>query len=112
MLFYLILFLNESKLGEALTLLPSFDHKVGPKYLIECLQTRTHIVSIEHDKSSPLGIDTVIPQGSILGLPFIMHVSDLHSLIQSSKIKMYADDTVLYYSASSLPETEMKLNLD
>ena len=77
------------------------------------LKNRTQIVSIQHDYSSPLGIDTGVPQGSILGpILFIMYIDDLHSCLQFTKFMMYADDTVLYYSAPLLPEIEMKLNLD
>jgi len=38
-----------------------------------------------------------VPQGSILGpLLFILYIDDLHSVVKSSSIKIYADDVALY----------------
>ena len=43
-----------------------------------------------------------IPQGSILGpLLFILYINDLHSLVKSSSLKIYADDVALYAAVSS-----------
>jgi len=41
-------------------------------------------------------------QGSILGsLLFILYINDLHSLVKSSSLKIYADDVALYAAVSS-----------
>ena len=54
-----------------------------------------------------------VPQASVLGpVLFILYINDLVSSVQFSKVMMYADDTVIYYSSPQLSEIELKLNLD
>ena len=43
-----------------------------------------------------------VPQGSILGpLLFILYIDDLHAVVKSSSLKIYADDVALYAEVSS-----------
>ena len=54
-----------------------------------------------------------VPQGSILGpLLFTIMVNDLPGVTSTSKILMYADDTVLLCSAKQIDELEFHLNKD
>ena len=56
-------------------------------------------------------ITSGVPQGSILGpLLFILLVNDLPSTVVHCSLLMYADDTVLFYSAKDVNVIEEKLN--
>ena len=48
-----------------------------------------------------------VPQGSLLGpLLFLTYINDLHVACQEAKIFLFADDTVLLYSAPTLAELQ------
>ena len=54
-----------------------------------------------------------VPQGSILGpLLFIVFINDLSDHLENSKIVMYADDTVIYFSNNDITIIESSLNKD
>ena len=54
-------------------------------------------VMINGHYSEWLAVLSGVPQGSILGaLLFILYITDLHSLVKSSPLKIYADDAALY----------------
>ena len=51
-----------------------------------------------------------VPQGSVLGpLFFLIYVNDLQSALDDCKIKLYADDTVLYQAGFDSNHAEFKL---
>ena len=77
---------------------------------LACRQQKT----IVGDSESAWGaLCSGVPQGSILGpLLFTVMVNDLPSVTTNSKIMMYADDTVLFYSAKKVDEIESSLNED
>ena len=75
------------------------------------LQDRTQVVDYQGVSSDPEGVSVGVPQGSILGpLLFILHVNDLPEAVIRCNLLMYADDTVLFYSASQASIIEEKLN--
>ena len=60
--------------------------------------------------SSQKAVSCGVPQGSILGpLLFVIHLNDLPQVLMNSKISLYADDTVVYYEASDVGETQLML---
>ena len=66
------------------------------------LTSRSQCVVINGHYSEWLPVLSGVPQGSILGpLMFILYIDDLHSLVQSSSLKIYADDVALYAAVSS-----------
>ena len=67
------------------------------------LNNRRQCVQYEVKLSEKQHIAYGVPQGSILGpILFILYVNDIISSVNSSKILLYADDTVLLFSGKSV----------
>ena len=77
------------------------------------LSSRTVVTSINNSISSARPVAVGVPQGSILGLLlFLIFINDLPQCLNNCKSILYADDTLLYYSAKSTTELEAKINAD
>jgi hypothetical protein len=77
------------------------------------LSSRTVVTSINNSTSSARPVTVGVPQGSILGpLLFLIFINDLPQCLNNCKSILYADDTLLYYSAKSTTELEAKINAD
>ena len=71
------------------------------------LTTRTQTVNFGNVLSTNSNVDYGVPQGSILGpLLFILFINDLPQCLENCSISMYADDTVIYYSAAILKSVQ------
>ena len=72
---------------------------------------RTQVVDCHDVSSAAESVSIGVPQGSILGpLLFILHLNDLPDVVVECCILMYADDTVLFFSAPQASTIQETLN--
>ena len=77
------------------------------------LENRTQYTQISSTHSDIQYVSCGVPQGSILGpLLFLLYINDLSSICKSSNEILFADDTTLLYSDSSLVNLTHKINLE
>ena len=97
-----------------LTKLPYYGiHGSSLAWLTDYLQDRQKRVFMHNVYSEWGRITHSIPQGSVLGpLRFHLHINDLPSCIQNCKIHMFADDTSIQCTSSSVVNIEYSLQKD
>ena len=62
-------------------------------------------MEIGNTKSNLLSINCGVPQGSVLGpLLFILYINDLANCCLLGKIRIFADDTAIYFECSNIEE--------
>ena len=62
-------------------------------------------MEIDNTKSDLLPIKCGVPQGSVLGpLLFILYINDLANCCLLGKIRIFADDTAIYFECSNIDE--------
>ena len=82
------------------------------KWITDYLSERQQKVIIRGCISSPKPINAGVPQGSVLGpLLFLIYVNDIADSLLSLT-RLFADDSSLFYSASSLDDIQGLINHD
>ena len=66
-------------------------------WLRHWLMARTQTVMLDGEASSPVNVKSGLPQGIVLGrLMFLLYINDIGPNITNSKVKLFADDCLLY----------------
>ena len=87
--------------------------KASVQWFKAYLTDRTQSVVVNGSTSDPQSISFEDPQGSLIGpLLFIIYINDVPSAVKHCKIQLYADDTLLYVSSSSISDIESMLSED
>lgn len=69
------------------------------KWIKGFLDNRSQSVVVNGSTSSSIQVSSGVPQGSVLGpLLFLIYINDLPEYVQSSKVRLFADDTAIYLS--------------
>ena len=67
---------------------------------------------LDGEASTPVNLKSGLPQGMVLGpLMFLLYINDIGTNITNSKVKLFADDCLLYRIVDS-KEDESKLQDD
>ena len=83
------------------------------KWFTSYLESRYQVTSVENCQSTQLKVPVGVPQGNILGpLLFLIYVNDLPNCLEHCQVVIYADDTLIYFSANCCQNIEYHLNAD
>ena len=65
------------------------------QWISNFLKNRKQCVVVDGISSSPVDVDSGVPQGTVLGpILFLLHINDLPSIV-SSKVRLFADDCLI-----------------
>jgi hypothetical protein len=77
-------------------------------WITHWLTSRTQCVVVDGETSQPVHVQSGVPQGTVLGpLMFLIYINDISNNIDTNtKIRLFADDCVLYRIVRSNTDTE------
>ena len=82
------------------------------KWIEAFLSGRTQRVALEGTTSSSILVTSGVPQGTVLGpLLFLLYINDLPDAVKHSKVKLFADDSLLFRKITK-PEDQLRLQQD
>lgn len=77
------------------------------------LKNRRQIVKIGETRSEQMNNQLGVPQGSILGpLLFLLYINDIGNCLKYCRIKMFADDTLIYITTDRVEVAIERINQD
>ena len=86
---------------------------ISKSWVNSYLTGRHQYVSVNNVHSEFMSIKHGVPQGSVLGpLFFILYINDLKNCLKYSKSYIFADDTAMNISHTSLKVLKKRLNID
>lgn len=82
-------------------------------WFTDYLSNRRQMVKFGECVSSELNCDLGVPQGSVLGaILFILYINDIKNVFKYCKIKLFADDTLIYLLCDNVDEAIDLINED
>lgn len=88
-------------------------HGKARKWFKCYLNNRSQIVRVNNIFSTELTNDLGVPQGSILGpLLFLIYINNIINYLENAKIKLFADDTVIYCSHRDVDTCVRNMNIE
>ena len=80
------------------------------KWCDNYLSGRSQHSCVNGHVSTSLQVTCGVPQGSVLGpLLFLVYINDLEFALDECRLKLYADDTVLYHPGINVQDSALKL---
>ena len=78
------------------------------KLIESYLTNRLQYVQLNNSKSKTRPINCGVPQGSVLGpLLFILYINDIANACPLGKIRIFADDTAVYFKCADIHELKL-----
>ena len=74
------------------------------------LSERKQYVSVNSHISDYLDISCGVPQGSVVGLLFLIYINDLPNVSKFLSFYLFADDTNIYFEATDLVSLQKIMN--
>ena len=84
------------------------------RWIEDFLSFRTQYVSVKNCDSSRKKVDSGVPQGSVLGpVLFLIYINDLAKVVKNCSLKMFADDTKIYFKCDQATDrTLLEIDLE